>query len=86
MSAGSLSSVLGVSTAAPTGEIVPKWEWLWLRGNREAGMGLEWGKVGTGESGNEASAGMVLSGIEALVGSHPCPRGSLRLVARMYEC
>jgi hypothetical protein len=31
--AGSFSDVLGDSTAAPTGEIVPKWEWLWLRGN-----------------------------------------------------
>jgi hypothetical protein len=26
MPAGALSNVLGVSTAAPTGEIVPKWE------------------------------------------------------------
>ena len=33
MPAGSLSNVLGDSTAAPTGEIVPKWEWLWLSGN-----------------------------------------------------
>ena len=38
--AGSLSNVLGVSTAAPKGEIVPKWEWLWLRENQEVGMGL----------------------------------------------
>ncbi len=53
MPAGSLSSVLGDSTAAPTGEIVPKWEWLWLREIRQVGIGLEWGKVETGKSGNE---------------------------------
>ena len=39
-----------VSTAAPTGEIVRKWEWLWRRGNRRLGMGLECGKVETGGS------------------------------------
>ncbi len=56
MPAASLSDVLGDSTAAPTGEIVPRWEWLWLREIRQVGMGLEWewGKVETGKSGNEA--------------------------------
>ena len=78
MPAGSLSDVLGDSTAAPTGEIVPKWEWLWLRENRQVGTGeREWGNVGTGGSGTDASAGMDLSGIEALVGFHPCPRESV---------
>ena len=65
MPAGLLSSMLGVSTAAPTGEIA-------LSGNaqvevygREGTSDWEWGKVETGESGNEALAGMDLSGIEA---------------------
>ncbi len=50
MPAGSLSNVLGVSTAAPKAEIVPKWEWLWLREIRQVGIGLKWGKVETGAS------------------------------------
>jgi hypothetical protein len=36
MPAGSLSNVLGVSTATPKAEMVPKWE-VWMRGNRQVG-------------------------------------------------
>jgi hypothetical protein len=60
-----LSSVLGDSTAAPKGEIVPKWEVYAEREPASGNGALEWGKVETGGSGNEASAGMGLSGIEA---------------------
>ena len=36
-----------------------------------------------GESGNEALAGMDLSGIEALVGFHPCARGSVPVLGSL---
>jgi hypothetical protein len=49
---GSLSNVLGDSTAAPKGEIVPRWE-------AASGNGaLECGKVETGESGTEGLSGI----------------------------
>jgi hypothetical protein len=42
--------------------------------------------VDTGEGGNEASEAMDLSGIEALVGFHPCARARACLrLARMCE-
>jgi hypothetical protein len=68
MPAGSLSSVLGVSTAAPKGEIVPKWECLWLSGSRQVGMRQsgnrqEWKR---GVSGNGPKWDRGVSGIPSL--------------------
>jgi hypothetical protein len=79
MPAGSLSDVLGVSTAAPTGEMVPKWEWLWRRGNRRLGMeqsgnGREWER---GLSGNEPRWERGVSGIPSFArASVPAPGSS----------
>jgi hypothetical protein len=76
-----LSSVLGDSTAAPKGEIVPKWEWLWLRGNRQLGMGKvgngrEWGR---GLSGNGPRWDRGVSGIPSFARASVPALGSLKV-------